>query len=68
MEAVIITRRRHFILHQAPLITKYIIQHMYRTNTPQKMLRLRASMLNGNGLVHLKLNNVLQRLKLTGFF
>ena len=49
MEAVIITRRRHFILHQVHLIIKYIIQHMYRANIPQKMLRLRASMLNGNG-------------------
>ena len=39
MEAVIITRRRHFILHQLPLIIKYIIQHMYRANIPQQMLK-----------------------------
>ena len=39
MEAVSITRRRHFLLHQVPLIIKYLIQHMHRANIPQQMLK-----------------------------
>ena len=50
MEAVIITPRRHsFLYHQVPLIIKYIIQHMYLANIPQKMLTLRSSKLKWPG-------------------
>ena len=41
-EAVIITCRRHFILHQVPLIIKYIIQHMYLANISQKRQMLKC--------------------------